>query len=224
MVERNLYPVAKSALRTADEADVRRAFTGRCSVQSTRTGHASTSHLTSSPLPPPPPPPPPLPPPPQCLRSDIVAITSHRTRNHFQLYGSMSASHSASHMYLERELQERQRRRRVLARHRPRKAKVFFQRLQYYSRRAVRSNLLCNDLNPVYSPPSILQTWTTRGPRLTCPAFDGHDDHWQHPPTAPRLHERACCPARGLLLWTPADDDAKKMHSCQTSILLPGRA
>lgn len=70
------------------------------------------------------------------------------------------------------------------------------------------------------SPPSILQTLTIRGPRLTCPAFEGHDDHWQHSPTAPRLRERACCPARGLLLQTPADDDAKKMHrGCQTSIL-----
>lgn len=75
------------------------------------------------------------------------------------------------------------------------------------------------------SPPSILQTLTIRGPRLTCPAFEGHDDHWQHSPTAPRLRERACCPARGLLLQTPADDDAKKMHrGCQTSIVPPGRA
>lgn len=75
------------------------------------------------------------------------------------------------------------------------------------------------------SPPSILQTLTIRGPRLTCPAFEGQDDHWQHSPTAPRLRERACCPARGLLLQTPADDDAKKMHrGCQTSIVPPGRA
>lgn len=135
--------MAKSALRTADEADVRWTFTGRwfCTLY---TGHASTSHLTSSPLPLLPPPPPP----PQFLRSDLVATTSHHTRSHFSRYGSTSAGHSAS--YLERELHKSDNDRRVLARHRPRKAKMFFQRLQYHSRRAVRSNPLCNDLNPVY--------------------------------------------------------------------------